>query len=158
MHQLKGYIDQLRSLEPPEPGKVQAVDGGTCIESRLAAKPWGPFNSIADFQRFYGYHYVYKNCPQYRADFEKVAGRVYRTVFTHGDLGPHNILRKDGRIVGVIDWETAGWLPEYWEYVMCYFGPGSDIPTWWEMFDRIMDSYPDELIVEADVCSINVRA
>lgn len=37
--------------------------------------------------------------------------------FTHGDMGPHNILVENGRISAVLDWELAGWYPEYWEYV-----------------------------------------
>ncbi|RDB22255.1 hypothetical protein Hypma_010666 [Hypsizygus marmoreus] len=156
MLQLKGYIDELRALEPPQPGKVQAVDGQTCIDSRLASEPWGPFDTIDDFHRFCGNEYVYKNYPKYRDSFEKTAGRVYRTVFTHGDLGPHNIMWKDGKIVGIIDWETAGWLPEYWESMMSYFG-SLNTPNWWKMFDSLMDSYPDELAVEQDVGAVLVR-
>ncbi|KAF8064343.1 kinase-like protein [Lyophyllum atratum] len=147
MYQLKGYVDELRALEPPAPGKVQGVDGNTCIDWRLAREPWGPFDTVDDFHQFCGHEYVYKNYPKYRDSFEKTSGRVYRTVFTHGDLGPHNIMWKDGKIVGIIDWERAGWLPEYWEYSTSYFS-GPDIPSWWELFDRIMDSYPDELSVE----------
>ena len=40
--------------------------------------------------------------------------------FTHGDLTLGNIIvsGESGlqRVVGVIDWEQAGWYPEYWEY------------------------------------------
>ncbi|KAF5374007.1 hypothetical protein D9615_009901 [Tricholomella constricta] len=153
MHQLKGYIDQLRALQPPEPGKVQAVDGGTCIELRLSSKPWGPFDTIADFQRSYGYDHVREKYLQFRDSFDKVKGRVYRTVFTHEDLGPHNILWKDGKIVAIIDCETAGWLPEYWEYTMCKFG-GPELPTWWALYEQVMDRYRDELTVETDISSI----
>ncbi|KAF5370998.1 hypothetical protein D9615_010025 [Tricholomella constricta] len=153
MHQLKGYIDQLRALQPPEPGKVQGFDGSPCLESRISTEPWGPFDTIADFQRFYGYEYVREEFPQFRDNFDKVKGRVYRTVFTHGDLGPHNILWKDGKIVSIIDWETAGWLPEYWEYTMCCF-TGPELPSWWEMYEQVMDRYRDELTVEIDISCI----
>ena len=37
-------------------------------------------------------------------------------VFTHGDLLLHNIIVEDGHISGIIDWECAGWMPEYWEF------------------------------------------
>ncbi len=37
-------------------------------------------------------------------------------VFTHGDLWDHNIMVDQGHINGIVDWECAGWLPEYWEY------------------------------------------
>lgn len=37
--------------------------------------------------------------------------------FTHGDVAPRNILVDEScRITGIIDWELAGWYPEYWEY------------------------------------------
>lgn len=53
-----------------------------------------------------------------------------RTVLTHGDLNSSNILvRKDLSVV-ILDWDTAGFMPEYWE--------------WWKAAWRIMD--PPSLI------------
>ena len=40
-------------------------------------------------------------------------------VFTHGDLSSFNIVARVDGIVGIIDWETAGWYPSYWEYIHC---------------------------------------
>ncbi|KAM3425799.1 hypothetical protein NHJ13734_009924 [Beauveria thailandica] len=41
-----------------------------------------------------------------------------KSVFSHGDLGPRNIMVDDtGRITAVLDWEYAGWYPDYWEYM-----------------------------------------
>jgi aminoglycoside phosphotransferase (APT) family kinase protein len=37
-------------------------------------------------------------------------------VFTHGDLSSLNILVRRDDILGLVDWETAGWYPPYWEY------------------------------------------
>jgi aminoglycoside phosphotransferase (APT) family kinase protein len=48
-------------------------------------------------------------------------------VFTHGDLAPRNILVEEGRISGIVDWEQAGWYPEYWEYVKAMW---TCIDTW----------------------------
>jgi Ser/Thr protein kinase RdoA (MazF antagonist) len=39
-------------------------------------------------------------------------------VLTHGDLSSLNILIRDDTVVGIIDWDTTGWLPYYWEYTM----------------------------------------
>ena len=51
---------------------------------------------------------------------EKLSDHLPRSstaVFTHGDLTPRNIMVDDsGRITGVLDWELAGWYPDYWEY------------------------------------------
>ena len=44
-------------------------------------------------------------------------GQQYATKFTHGDLAPRNIMvREDGTITAIVDWDSAGWFPEYWEY------------------------------------------
>ncbi|KZO95482.1 hypothetical protein CALVIDRAFT_538245 [Calocera viscosa TUFC12733] len=39
-------------------------------------------------------------------------------VFSHGDLSEDNIMVHNGRLSGLIDWETAGWMPPYWDYVL----------------------------------------
>ena len=39
------------------------------------------------------------------------------SLFTHGDVAPRNIMvDENGNITGILDWELAGWYPEYWEY------------------------------------------
>jgi hypothetical protein len=70
MIQLKGHIKQLHSLIPPEPGKVQSIN----------------------FLR----HEEVRKCPSLlpraQAPLAVIKGRTWWTVFTHGDLGSHNIL------------------------------------------------------------------
>lgn len=44
----------------------------------------------------------------------------HRIVMTHSDLHPRNILvdaEHPVRVVGIVDWESGGGYPEYWEYV-----------------------------------------
>lgn len=53
------------------------------------------------------------------------------SVFTHGDLTPRNIMVDQGRITGVIDWETAGWFPDYWEYANMMKPSGDEDWMWW---------------------------
>ncbi|CAG8104885.1 unnamed protein product [Penicillium nalgiovense] len=51
-------------------------------------------------------------------------------VFTHGDLAPRNILVDDhGHVTAVLDWELAGWHPEWVETVRAYTFC-NDIPGW----------------------------
>jgi aminoglycoside phosphotransferase (APT) family kinase protein len=40
----------------------------------------------------------------------------------------HNILIRDGHVVGILDWEMAGWYPEYWEWCKALWAEKS-----WEM-------------------------
>ncbi|WEW55900.1 hypothetical protein PRK78_001335 [Emydomyces testavorans] len=41
------------------------------------------------------------------------------SVFTHADISPHNIMfnHETCQITGIVDWERAGWYPDYWEYI-----------------------------------------
>ncbi|PTU20112.1 hypothetical protein P175DRAFT_0510055 [Aspergillus ochraceoroseus IBT 24754] len=43
-----------------------------------------------------------------------------QNLITHGDLSGLNILIHGDDIVGIIDWETAGWYPSYWEYTSAH--------------------------------------
>lgn len=47
---------------------------------------------------------------------EMLSNHHHPIVFTHGDLTHHNIMVHDGHISGFIDWESAGWYPDYWEF------------------------------------------
>ncbi|RDB23488.1 hypothetical protein Hypma_008959 [Hypsizygus marmoreus] len=117
--QLHGYLTQLRNLSPPHPGYVGAAGGLPCRDVRLAGEPLGPFTSVQDFHERLGHGYMRTSDEQkdYRSIFEACAERSYETVFTHGDITPRNILVKDVKIVAIVDWDTSGWYPEYWEYV-----------------------------------------
>ncbi|KAF5025168.1 hypothetical protein F66182_2744 [Fusarium sp. NRRL 66182] len=46
-------------------------------------------------------------------------------VFTHSDLHPSNIMVTEGsspcRVVALIDWQQAGWYPDYWEFCKAEF-------------------------------------
>lgn len=81
--------------------------------------------------------------------------RDHRTVLSHGDLQPKNIIvnnfgtGKDGSRefnIKLIDWEIAGWYPEYWEYcsstTMCRWKP-----DWLEVIPHILDPYPVEYLL-----------
>ncbi|KAF8893299.1 kinase-like domain-containing protein [Mucidula mucida] len=50
-------------------------------------------------------------------------------ILSHGDLNARNILVKDARIVGIIDWETFGWWPDFWETMSMRRG-GRNSPKW----------------------------
>lgn len=52
-------------------------------------------------------------------------GTIY---FTHGDLTPGNVIISGDpghrTIQAIIDWEQAGWYPEYWEHWKTFYGAG----------------------------------
>ena len=147
MLQLKDCLDQLRALKPPHPERVQAVDGSGLIDDRVQRGIWGPFANHDDFHCRCLNHDVLRahpdRYPRVQEALSKVYGKQYRTVFSHGDLGPHNILWNDGKIV-IIDWERSGWFPEYWDFTKTYIARGY-FTSWWKMFEEMVERYDDEL-------------
>jgi len=49
--QLRGYMDELRSLEPPRPGGVGSAEFGPLDDRRVYSSSCGPFESVAEFHR-----------------------------------------------------------------------------------------------------------
>ncbi|OBT87252.1 hypothetical protein VE02_02949 [Pseudogymnoascus sp. 03VT05] len=68
-------------------------------------------------------------------------------VFTHGDLSSLNILARGDEVVGIIDWETAGWYPDYWEYTTASHVNPQNL-FWKEEVDRFLEPMPKELAME----------
>jgi aminoglycoside phosphotransferase len=126
--QLKQMIQELRSV-PCQNDKVSNVDGGPVHDYRIQPSSWGPFGTITDFHLSLRNNVTLKSLelpnslgPAAISDLKQLIAfheSVPRApVLTHGDLSSLNILIRDDTVVGIIDWDTAGWLPYYWEYTM----------------------------------------
>lgn len=150
--QLRRYVEEMRSLRPPKEDCVQAADGGKLYDSRLLGglAGFGPFNSIGEFHFF-----LRSGASSSPEQFQEVNELVemhntttYSTRFTHGDLSSMNILVRDDNIVGIVDWDTAGWLPEYWEYTSA-----SNVNVYNEFWKveipRFLQEYPEALHMES---------
>lgn len=80
--------------------------------------------------------YLYFAGQRYAKELPGMLPRSSCSVFTHADIAPRNIMVDEHyRISGIIDWETAGWYPDYWEYAnimrpACIYG------DWQECMDR----------------------
>ncbi|CAF9935994.1 hypothetical protein IMSHALPRED_010423 [Imshaugia aleurites] len=111
MKDYKAVLQQLRSLDPLTVMLIQigAIDGGPAVDHRPSdRRSGGPL--------------IHPESREYHSNFyiETLKASMkdnHKWHFTHGDMGPHNILVENGRISAVLDWELAGWYPEYWEYV-----------------------------------------
>ncbi|KAK8128927.1 hypothetical protein PG984_010035 [Apiospora sp. TS-2023a] len=152
--ELSGYLHQLRSLEPPEKGFIGSVNEGSLLDHRLGNVRFGPFHNVDDFHSYLRFGGPLDTW-MYNPVVKKIHGRssTYRVKFTHADLNPTNIQYHNGRIVGIIDWETAGWYPEYWEYTKMRF---VDRPAYNKFFEAVeatptIDKYPEELEAERDI-------
>lgn len=68
--------------------------------------------------------------------------------FTHSDFHPSNSLVERGRLSSIVDWESAGFRPEYWEFTKAMYskmGGGVMGDIFWRAFGR---EYEAELEVE----------
>ncbi|AEO68185.1 uncharacterized protein THITE_2145395 [Thermothielavioides terrestris NRRL 8126] len=122
--QLTDYLAQLRAIprkhfQNANPDAVISNTlGGPCRDHRIrSGDPVGPFRDEAAFSR----------CLRFPDD---PARRGHEIVFTHADLNPRNILVDEvvlpgggtgWRVTGLVDWETAGYYPEYWDYTKALF-------------------------------------
>lgn len=144
--ELAGYLLQLRGLQPPKEGFVGSLMLGSGYDHRLGGRRFGPFESIAVFHKF-----VRRDDSMDLWAFDKDVTNVhnksnsYVTKFTHADMSPENIMVKNGKITGIIDWEFGGWFPEYWEYTKMYFGWRPYREDFYHEMDKVLTTYPQEL-------------
>ena len=141
--QLRTIVDQLRSLQG---AYIGSIDHGPAADARRDTNRGGPFSSQADFVGFLLSNTIAKAPKIYTKMLREQLSTPHKIVLTHGDLSPKNILVRDGRIVGILDWEFAGWYPEYWEFVQFFRGVHSEYR---EYSDIIFDPlYPGELMAD----------
>ncbi|KAI9744760.1 MAG: hypothetical protein M1818_001685 [Claussenomyces sp. TS43310] len=111
---LRSWIAELNAMKMRSDSKqaISSASGGACLDYRINGSPVGPFRDERELSKSLRLGIL----P------DLVHRDDHRIVFTHSDLSMRNILVKDGRISAIVDWENAGWYPEYWEYTKCHFG------------------------------------
>lgn len=149
---LREWFGQLRCLRPPDDHTISGFMG-TGVSSYRIQHPEtvGPFASQDEFhtQPFCQPWEPYDDAL--RAALEKRANTKYKICFTHGDITPHNILVDENlRPCALVDWECAGWMPEYWEYTRALYLRERYL-GWKKVFTDIFPSYAAELTVERAV-------
>jgi serine/threonine protein kinase len=152
--QLHAFLNQLRRLRPPQQleGMICSVDGGVVRDDKLdeyGIDGVGPFTSVAAYHDWRFTSTKANAVSKVQATYDEVdvlrtiLDDDYQVLFTHGDIYPGNILLKfsgdDVNISAILDWETAGWRPEYWEYVkMMYAMQGNNI--WRDLVGIALDA------------------
>lgn len=146
--QLRDILGAMRSIKPPE-RHIGSCGGGQIRDNR----DYFPYTAPAcrNEQEFNDYllsGLMRHTPPALRTAFSRRLRTNHRVVFTHADLAPRNIIMRDGKIVGLLDWEDAGWYPEYWEYIKFFHRVGSEgLWDWLRYADEIFsETYEDELL------------
>lgn len=116
---LKSVLSQLRCIPNQTPYVFGNSHGGPLNDHRFPSGTCGPFRLISEFNAFLVHPYVRNETKD---KISAVHARPYRSFFTHADLHPSNILIDRGRLSGIVDWECAGFYPEYWEYTKLMYG------------------------------------
>lgn len=148
VNDLKGYISELRKIPNRTNSGYQICNskGGGFLDWRIpdSQREELRFKTEADFNK-------YLTDPLY-AEIKVHAAKSHNTphdiVFTHGDLNPRNILAVNGKITGIVDWENAGWFPEYWEYTKAHYTVRYTIKWLADVIDRVFEGYREELWIE----------
>ena len=118
--QLKGYVEELRSIKGSYIGTINNKPINDIMFGEI-----GPYRDETSLNTQI-INNVNQALQNYYAEFIKnifLSGGKHSFNLTHGDLTPRNIiLDESNKIVGIIDWESAGYLPEYWEYAKSRIG------------------------------------
>ena len=148
LFQLKDFVTQLRAIPPPRPGEIGGADYSQLFDDRIQAAGFGPFHDSKEFHKFLRKDLTKSvDDPELHHLVTAHESKEYPTCFTHGDLSTFNILVRDGEIAGIIDWEMAGWYPDYWEYTSAWHVNPYD-EGWKSEVSRFLDPYPTELEME----------
>ncbi|KAE8319822.1 kinase-like domain-containing protein [Aspergillus transmontanensis] len=158
---VRDALDDLRNIPPPD--YLGTLNRQPYYDGVFWTKDYNPliFSPFAS-QREINHGILERlrqtEPPQYIRLLENMVDSTlhdHRTVFTHGDLQPKNIMVdevesfEDGSSsfkITLIDWELAGWYPEYWDFcnatISCRFKP-----DWLEFIPDILDEYPLEYLM-----------
>ncbi|KAM7197044.1 kinase-like protein [Naviculisporaceae sp. PSN 640] len=157
--QLKGFVEEMRKIPPPEGfvGVADVTGQGPVFDQRLPRKShWGPFPTIEAFHRELwsgqdtnGFsEEQLARLPGLREleDFHSKQDWP-KSVFTHGDLSSLNVMARGDEVVAIIDWETAGWMPPYWEYTSAWHVSPQNM-FWQAEVDKFITPDPRALEME----------
>ncbi|PIG80596.1 hypothetical protein AARAC_012067 [Aspergillus arachidicola] len=157
---IKDTMAELRSIPPPDYlgmlNHQPYLDGVFWTEG-LDPRISGPFHSQEEMNLAIIEKLRQTESDQYIRLLRNMVNQTlknHRTVFTHGDLQPKNILVE--RLgahdecpefkITLLDWESAGWYPEFWDFcnatIACRFKP-----EWLELVPDILDQYPVEFLM-----------
>lgn len=148
---LKDYLTELRRIPNNTGSRFSICNslGGGILDWRIgdSQRKQLRFHDETEFNQF-----LTTDLPLDEDAWTQISkshGVKHDIVFTHADLNLRNILVDEmGRISGIVDWECAGWYPEYWEYSKMHFTV-RHTPRWvTDVVDQIFPAYRDELNVE----------
>ena len=114
-------VTSMRQAKPHR-RKIGAFEGPARDCRQFSDYFGGPFENETDFDR-HCLDLLRGTPSQIRKPLPETLSSEHRIVLTNADLTPRNIFVKEGRAQTLLNWEHAGWYPEYWEYVKFFDRP-----------------------------------
>lgn len=115
--QLKWVLAELRKVKPQAIG---SVSGGPFRNPYFPChpeiRPKYAFPTYREFIEYFRELLLVWCTPQWTNQLLARFPVNASIVFTHSDLLPRNIMVEGSTITAIIDWELAGFYPEFWEY------------------------------------------
>ena len=169
--QLKCALEELRGL--PSPGYIGSVRRSSCMDSIFWTPPpvdppsSGPFDTESEMNEGILKCLARTESASYITFLRSLVQttlRDHRVCFAHADLQAKNIMitRTPRKVasgttggdqtcetdvkVYIIDWEMAGWYPEYWEFCNASFLARFK-PAWQEIVSESIDAYVPEYLM-----------
>lgn len=162
LFELKECVTSMREWSSPYSSSICSAIGTSIRSARVPNHIMGPFASEIEFHDFLlgpASGHGFDTTSEYikvLAQANKIRKYPHQITFTHGDFKAHNILvGDDGHLSGFLDWESAGWLPEYWEFSTAMrFG----VKSWWFQVASWIggDQYSRELACDIALNSLTV--
>ncbi|KEQ94795.1 hypothetical protein AUEXF2481DRAFT_30155 [Aureobasidium subglaciale EXF-2481] len=139
LSEMQAYLGSIRRWKSPWGEKCICSSSGKAIRSvRVPYHKMGPFESEQSMNDYLLYPagpdmwHTLEEFESLKRRVERLFSDKHRIVYTHGDLKHHNIMVHNGRVSGIIDWESAGWYPDYWEFTTAIRSAPEDF--WWYEF------------------------
>ncbi|KAM5439867.1 hypothetical protein MferCBS31731_004278 [Microsporum ferrugineum] len=142
---LAKFIAELRRIPNKSDYLIADTRGGPVNDHRFFYQAWGPFKTVAGFtdrllQDVKG--------PRDKPPLSFLYEKKHEVYFTHSDIHMTNLFVTRGRLSGVIDWENAGFKPEYWEYIRSLWPYGADKRAKFLYGTAFGDKYKEEYEAE----------
>ena len=121
--ELNGILLKLRELKMPEEFSLGGVGGEGCKDTRRHTRiSREPIRCVSEFGDFIFSNPIFGSLVYIELIRSMSRSHSPNICFTHGDLRPANIVVKADQqgnysIRSILDWERAGFYPDYWEAI-----------------------------------------
>jgi aminoglycoside phosphotransferase len=149
--QLRDYISQLRAIKSPD-GLICSFGGRPVLDARRwSSYKGGPFANEDAYNDFLVSDLI---GPAKIRDMIRGQMRAdHKIVLSHGDLHDINIMVRPGAgVVAIIDWEKAGYYPEYLDLLTPLRTAQWTCGYYTELFNIFPQHYDAEFMVDQVLC------